>query len=62
MEKQVKILASVFFVLVLSLSLASAMVVKSVDANNFQPGSRTFLPPGSTRGPAPNIDWLRRHG
>jgi hypothetical protein len=40
MEKQVKILASAFFVLVLTLSLASAMVVKSVDANNFQPGSQ----------------------
>ena len=40
MEKQVKILASAFFVLVLTLSLASAMVVKSVDANNFHPGSQ----------------------
>lgn len=40
MEKQVKILASAFFVLVLTLSLASAMVVRSVDANNFQPGSQ----------------------
>lgn len=39
MEKQIKIMMSAFFVLVLTLSLASAMVVKSVDANNFQPGN-----------------------
>jgi hypothetical protein len=40
MMKQIKILMSAFFVLVLALSVASAMVVKSVDANNFQPGNQ----------------------
>ncbi len=39
MEKQIKILISVFFVLVLTLNLGSAMIVKSVDSTNFQPGS-----------------------
>jgi uncharacterized membrane protein len=39
MEKQIKILFGALFMLVLTLSLTSAMVVKSVDANNFQPGS-----------------------
>jgi len=39
MEKRIKILMSTFFVLVLALGLTSAMVVKSVDANNFQPGN-----------------------
>ena len=40
MEKQIKILMSLFFALILTLNLASAMIVKSVDANNFQPGSQ----------------------
>jgi hypothetical protein len=40
MEKQTKMLFGVLFMLVLTLSLTSAMVVKSVEANNFQPGSQ----------------------
>lgn len=40
MNKQIKIAFSVLALIVLSLSLASAMTVKSVDANNFQPGSQ----------------------
>ena len=40
MEKQIKILIGVFFALILTLNLTSAMMVKSVDANNFQPGSQ----------------------
>jgi hypothetical protein len=39
MQKQIKILFGVLFLLVLTSSLTSAMMVKSVDANNFQPGS-----------------------
>ena len=40
MEKQIKILIGVFFALILTLNLTSAMMVKSVNANNFQPGSQ----------------------
>jgi hypothetical protein len=39
MQKQTKILFSALFLLVLTLNLASAMIVKSVDSANFQPGS-----------------------
>lgn len=39
MNKLLKILFSVFILIVLTLNLVSAMSVKSVDANNFQPGS-----------------------
>ncbi len=39
MEKQIKMIISAFFILILALSLTSAMVVKSVDATNFQPGN-----------------------
>lgn len=39
MNKGLKILFSVFVLIVLTLSLISAMSVKSVDADNFQPGS-----------------------
>jgi hypothetical protein len=39
MQKQTKILFGAVFMLVLALSLTSAMVVKSVEADNFQPGS-----------------------
>ncbi len=39
MQKQTKILISALLVLVLTLSLASAMTVKSVDAENFSPGN-----------------------
>jgi hypothetical protein len=38
MKKQIKILFSTLFLVVLTLSLISAMTVKSVDATNFQPG------------------------
>jgi hypothetical protein len=40
MQKQTKIIFGALFMLVLTLSLTSAMVVKSVEANNFQPGSQ----------------------
>jgi|WetSurMetagenome_2_1015567.scaffolds.fasta_scaffold208895_2 hypothetical protein len=40
MQKQTKILFAVMFTLILALSITSAMSVKSVDANNFQPGSQ----------------------
>lgn len=43
MEKQIKILMSAFFILILTLSLGSAMIVKSVEANNFQPGSKQTI-------------------
>lgn len=43
MNKQIKILFSVLALLVLTLSLTSAMTVKSVDANNFQPGSEQTI-------------------
>jgi hypothetical protein len=39
MKKQIKLLISSALILMLVLSLASAMGVKSVDAENFQPGS-----------------------
>ena len=39
MQKQIKILFGMLFILVLTLSLTSAMVVKSIESNNFQPGS-----------------------
>ena len=39
MQKQIKILCASVFMLVLVMSLTSAMVIKSVEANNFQPGS-----------------------
>jgi hypothetical protein len=39
MNKQIKILFSALALIVLTLSLVSAMTVKTVDANNFQPGS-----------------------
>jgi hypothetical protein len=40
MQKQTKMIFGLAFMLVLTLSLTSAMVVKSVEANNFQPGSQ----------------------
>jgi hypothetical protein len=40
MQKQTKIIFGAIFLLVLTLSLTSAMVVKSVEANNFKPGSQ----------------------
>jgi hypothetical protein len=40
MQKQIKILCASVFMLVLVMSLTSAMVIKSVEANNFQPGSQ----------------------
>jgi hypothetical protein len=40
MNKQIKIAFSVLALLILSLSLASAMTVKGIEANNFQPGSQ----------------------
>lgn len=43
MNKQIKILFSVLALLVLTLSLTSAMTVKSVDTNNFQPGSKQTI-------------------
>jgi hypothetical protein len=39
MNKQIKILFSVLALIVLTLSFTSAMTIKSVDANNFQPGT-----------------------
>jgi hypothetical protein len=39
MQKQTKILFGALFLLILTLSLTSAMLVKSVETNNFQPGS-----------------------
>ncbi len=39
MNKPLKILFGLFILIVLTLSLVSAMSVKSIDANNFQPGS-----------------------
>jgi hypothetical protein len=39
MQKQVKILCTLVLGLILLMSLTSAMVIKSVEANNFQPGS-----------------------
>lgn len=38
MNKTIKIIFGIFTLLVLSLSLASAMTIKSVNAENFQPG------------------------
>jgi hypothetical protein len=43
MQKQTKILFSALFLLVLTLNLTSAMIVKSVDASNFQPGSEQSI-------------------
>jgi hypothetical protein len=43
MQKQTKILMGALFLLVLTLSLTSAMVVKSVEASNFQPGSEQAI-------------------
>jgi len=43
MNKQIKILMSALVLLVLTLSLASAMTVKSIDADNFQPGSEQTI-------------------
>ncbi len=43
MSKQIKILFSVLALLVLTLSLTSAMIIKSVDANNFQPGNEQAI-------------------
>jgi hypothetical protein len=40
MQKQTKTIFGLMFMLILTLSLTSAMVVKSVEANNFQPGSQ----------------------
>jgi len=40
MNKQIKIAFSIFALVILSLSLASAMTVKSVESSNFQPGSQ----------------------
>jgi hypothetical protein len=40
MQKQTKILFAAIFALILTLDLTSAMTVKSVDADNFQPGSQ----------------------
>jgi hypothetical protein len=43
MKKQIKILFSILALIVLTLSLVSAMTIKTVDADNFQPGSKQTI-------------------